>query len=253
MSTATARNHPLPPAAVPAGSRVYAVGDVHGCLGLLQRLLDEIGRDLAARRPQRTVLVFLGDYIDRGPQSREVVDLLAAGPGEGPLAGTEWVTLRGNHEDFMLEFLADFSIGRAWLGNGGLETVRSYLGSIPDSVSVSDCPAIQRLLYRSLPPAHLRFLSRLPARHTEGDYMFVHAGVRPGVPLDRQDSYDLMWIRDAFLWSDEDFGRVVVHGHSVVAVPEVRPNRIAIDTGAYRTGRLTCLVLEGTDRRFLST
>jgi serine/threonine protein phosphatase 1 len=252
MSPATAPAALPQPAVVPDGTRVYAIGDIHGCMELLRRLLDEIGRDLAQGRTRRTVIVFLGDYVDRGPESREVVDLLAAGvPPEGPLAGTEWVTLRGNHEDFMMEFLADFSVGRAWMANGGLETIRSYLGAIPEGVT--DCPAVQRRLYRSLPPAHLRFLSKLPASHSEGGYMFVHAGVRPGVPLDRQDSYDLMWIRDAFLWSDDDFGKVVVHGHSVVAVPDLRPNRIAIDTGAYRTGHLTCLVLEGSDRRFLST
>jgi serine/threonine protein phosphatase 1 len=242
-----------PPASVPVGTRVYAVGDIHGRSDLLDRLLGDVCLDVRRSPAGRVVLVFLGDMVDRGPDSRGVVERLLGGPpADGPLAGAEWVCLRGNHEDYMLQFLADFSTGRSWLRNGGLEAVRSYAGSIPDGYA-TDHPALQRLLYRSMPPAHLRFLSRLPLRHTEGGYLFVHAGVRPGVPLDRQDAYDLMWIRDDFLFSDQPLGKVVVHGHTVVPVPEVRSNRIGIDTGAYRTGHLTCLVLEGTERRFLVT
>lgn len=258
MSTAPApsatRREPLSPAAeAPPGTRVYAVGDIHGRADLLDGLLGLIAGDLSHARPPRVVLVFLGDYVDRGPDSRKVIDRLAAGaPSDGPLAGTEWVAIRGNHEDIMMEFLADFSVGGAWFRNGGLDTVRSYAGELPEGAA-ADGPAMQRLLYRSLPPAHLRFFSRLALRHDEGGYLFVHAGIRPDLPLDRQDRYDLMWIRDDFLFSDADLGKVVVHGHSQVSTPEIRPNRIAIDTGAYRTGRLTCLVLEGADRRFLVT
>ena len=238
---------------VPSGSRVYAVGDIHGRADLLDRLLEEMAGDLASWVPRRAVVVFLGDYVDRGPESRRVVERLASGPpSAGPLATAQWVALRGNHEDYVLRFLSDCSIGPGWFLNGGLETVRSYIGSIPPGLE-TDTRTLQRLLAEAMPPDHVRFLSRLPLSHTEGDYLFVHAGVRPGVPLARQDPQDMMWIRDEFLHSREAFGKVVVHGHSALPTPEMRPNRISVDTGAWRSGRLTALVLEGADRRFLRT
>jgi serine/threonine protein phosphatase 1 len=245
-------------AEVPAGTRVYAIGDIHGRADLLRHLLDDIAEDATytpydGPPPQRIVVVCIGDLIDRGPDSKAVVErLLAGAPAEGPLAGAQFVSLRGNHEDYMLQFLADFSAAPGWLRNGGLEAIRSYVGHLPDGY-IADYPALQRLLYRALPPSHLRFVSRMPIRHVEGDYLFVHAGIRPGVPLERQDTYDLMWIREPFLRSAEPSPKVVVHGHTVVSEPEIHPWRIAIDTGAYRTGRLCCLVLEGAGRRFLST
>ncbi|TAN76337.1 MAG: serine/threonine protein phosphatase [Magnetospirillum sp.] len=247
-----------PPAEVPPGTRVYAVGDIHGRMDLLGRLLEDIAEDSRyspydAPPPGRVVVVCLGDLIDRGPDSKAVVERLLAGPPpDGPLAGAQFISLRGNHEDYLLQFLADFSAAPGWLRNGGLEAIRSYVGHLPDGF-VADYPALQRLLYRALPPSHLRFLSRMPLRHVEGDYLFVHAGIRPGVPLERQDAYDLMWIRGDFLRSAELAVKTVVHGHSVVEKPEIHPNRIAIDTGAYRSGVLSCLVLEGAGRRFLST
>ncbi len=241
-----------PPAAVPPGSRVYAIGDVHGRHDLLVRLLgtiiDDAGRGSGGPPPGRIVLVSVGDLIDRGPDSRAVIELMSA----RPLAGARTVCLRGNHEDTMLRFLTDFSVAAQWFRNGGLETIRSYLGTLPDD-GAGDHPALQRRLYRALPPTHLDFLEKMPVRHVEGDYLFVHAGVRPGVALDHQDPTDLMWIRAPFLHSSEAFAKMVVHGHSVVDEPEIRPNRIAIDTGAYRSDRLTCLVLEGTERRFMTT
>lgn len=256
-------NHPscLPkvdPARVPEGTRVYAIGDIHGRLDLLLRLMEQIAQDAEQAlaeglAPRRLVLVFLGDYIDRGDDSRAVIDLLAGGTlAAGPLAGAQQVCLRGNHEDYLLQFLADFSVAPAWFRNGGLEAVRSYLGHLPEGFG-TDFPALQRRLYRSLPPSHLRFLSRLPLRHIEGDYLFAHAGIRPGVPIERQDAFDLMWIREPFLSTHQPLDKVVVHGHTGVAEPEIHPHRIAIDTGAYRSGRLTCLVLDGAGRRFLAT
>ena len=256
-SDSSSRSVP-PPAEVPAGTRVYAIGDIHGRLDLLSCLLDDIAEDrgyspYGTAPPGRVVVVSVGDLIDRGPDSKAVVERLLAGPAaDGPLAGSQFVTLRGNHEDYLLQFLADFSAAPGWLRNGGLEAIRSYVGQLPDGYA-ADYPALQRLLYRALPPSHLRFLSRMPLRHVEGDYLFVHAGIRPGVALERQDAYDLMWIRGEFLHSTEMAAKTVVHGHSVVPEPEIHPNRIAIDTGAYRTGRLSCLVLEGAGRRFLTT
>ncbi|OAN46764.1 diadenosine tetraphosphatase [Paramagnetospirillum marisnigri] len=244
--------------APPKGTRVYAIGDIHGRLDLLGSLLDLIAEDVSCARlaespPDRVVVVCLGDLIDRGPDSRAVVDRLVAGPpASGPLAGSQWVCLRGNHEDYLMQFLADFSMAPSWFRNGGLEALRSYLGGLPDDL-VADYPALQRKLYRAMPPTHLRFLSRMPARHVEGDYVFVHAGIRPGISLEQQDSFDLMWIREPFLSHEGPFDKVVVHGHTGVTEPEIHPHRIAIDTLAYRTGRLTCLVLEGNSRRFLGT
>lgn len=242
------------PVQVPAGTRVYAIGDIHGRADLLNRLLDDIARDAAeAPKPRRLVIISMGDLIDRGPESKGVIErLLAGAPADGPLAGAQVICLRGNHEDYLLQFLADFSMAPSWLRNGGLEAIRSYVGPLPDGTA-ADYPAMQRLLYRAMPPSHLRFLSRMPMKHMEGDYLFVHAGIRPGVPLERQDVYDLMWIREPFLSHAEPLPKMVVHGHSQVARPEIHPHRIAIDTGAYRTDRLTCLVLEGPERRFLST
>ena len=249
----TAQPAPLP-AAVPAGTRVYAIGDIHGRMDLLGRLLQDIAQDLEqGPTPERVVVISLGDLIDRGPESKAVVECLLSGAKcGGTLAQAQFITLRGNHEDYLLQFLADFSAAPGWLRNGGLEAIRSYVGHLPDGYA-TDYPALQRLLYRALPPSHLRFFSRMPLRHVEGDYLFVHAGIRPGVPLDRQDAYDLMWIRGEFLRSTEPAAKIVVHGHTQVVEPEFHPNRIAIDTGAYRSEILTCLVLDGMERRILRT
>ncbi|EME71534.1 diadenosine tetraphosphatase-like protein [Paramagnetospirillum caucaseum] len=238
---------------MPPGTRDYAIGDIHGRLDLLDRLLADIAGDVARFPAGRVVVVFLGDLIDRGTESRQVIERVCGGPpAEGPLAGARYVCLRGNHEDILLQFLADFSVGPRWFRNGGLEAVRSYVGEV-DARLAHDHPRLQKLLYRALPTHHLRFLSSIPTRHEEGDYLFVHAGVRPGIALDRQDPFDLMWIREPFLSAREARSKMVVHGHTVVMDPELRPNRIGIDTGAWRTGRLTALVLEGGGRRFLFT
>ena len=236
-------------ACIPAGDRVYAVGDIHGRMDLLER----IAEDAARSRPDRVALVFLGDYVDRGPNSKQVVERLTQGaPTDGPLAGAHWVCLRGNHEDFLLRFLEDASVGPMWCLNGGFETLRSYMGELPDRLSL-DMEVLQQLLIEALPPHHLRFLTRLPLTHREGDYLFVHAGIRPGVAIEDQEPADLMWIRDDFLFASSPASMVVVHGHTPCPTPEIRPHRIGIDTGAYYTGSLTALVLEGTDRRFLAT
>jgi serine/threonine protein phosphatase 1 len=242
--------HPRPEPAVPPGLRLYAIGDVHGRADLLARLLAEIEAD-AARRPSLAKrVVFLGDYVDRGLQSKEVIDLvLGAAPG-----GAEVVTLMGNHEEMMHRFLGDTSVGRSWMLNGGDATLASYRIE-PPAVFAADARyrQAQTELLERLPDRHLRFLEGLAVSHAAGDYLFVHAGVRPGVPLERQRREDMLWIRDRFLRSEEDFGKIVVHGHSIEEEPVMRPNRVGIDTGAYATGRLTCLVLEGAARSFLST
>jgi len=226
------------------------VGDIHGRADLLEMLLKQIATDAAHHPDIAKRLIFLGDYVDRGPASSAVIDIVL---GDGP-PGIEVVPLMGNHEEMMLRFLEDIAVGRTWMMNGGDATLRSY-GVEPPGM-FSGTPVLRRAQQQfaeRLPPRHRSFLEGLAIAHTEGDYLFVHAGVRPGVPLDRQRSEDLLWIRDEFLDSDQDFGKIVVHGHSISLDPEFRPNRIGIDTGAYRSGQLTCLVLEGADRQLLTT
>ena len=240
-----------PPSAAPAGTRLYAVGDIHGRADLLEALLEQIAED-AVRHPQTAAkrLIYLGDYVDRGPASSAVIDMVLH---DGP-PGFEVVPLMGNHEEMMLRFLEDIAVGRTWMMNGGDATLRSY-GVEPPSM-FAGTPKVrhaQQQFAERLPARHKRFLEELAISHTEGDYLFVHAGVRPGVALDRQRTEDLLWIRDEFLDSDRDFGKVVVHGHSISLDPEFKPNRIGIDTGAYRSNQLTCLVLEGTERTLLTT
>ncbi len=239
---------PAPPR-VPEDCRVYAVGDIHGRADLLARLHRFIRADAESARVRRKVLVYLGDYVDRGYQSREVINMLV----HMPLGGFESVHIKGNHEDLMLDYL-DGGDGRIWLFNGGDATLDSYDVSVFDPyLRGSELERLRRRLLAELPAEHLAFLRRLTIRHTVGDYLFVHAGVRPGVPLDDQREKDLIWIRGPFLDATDDFGKVVVHGHTISMAPELKDNRIGIDTGAYATNRLTCLVLEGADRRILQT
>ncbi|KAA0586925.1 serine/threonine protein phosphatase (plasmid) [Azospirillum oryzae] len=238
------------PASVPRGMRVYAVGDIHGRLDLLDQMLGQIVRDAEQAPNLLKYLVFLGDYVDRGPDSRLVIERLAC--GLPPAFGA--VFLRGNHEDTMLGFLSDLRVAPGWLTYGGDTTLESYGIPAPDPDAPMEHLQQAQMMLNSLLPAHHRaFLTGLRCHLTIGDYHFVHAGVRPGVPLDRQEDQDRLWIREAFLVSRADHGKVVVHGHTIAPEPELLSNRIGIDTGAYATNRLTALVLEGTDRRFLCT
>jgi serine/threonine protein phosphatase 1 len=239
------------PAAVPPGDRIYAIGDIHGRLDLLTALHGKMVADRAARPHAGTAtVVYLGDYVDRGPASRAVIDCLIG----DPLPGFATVHLLGNHEEAMLRFLEDVSIGPDWLSFGGEATLRSYGVHPPQGVmGMRRFEARQQQLVANLPPAHVAFLRGLALSHEAGDYFFVHAGVRPGVALERQRAEDLLWIRETFLHSTADHGKVIVHGHTPDHAPQVRANRIGIDTGAFASGILTCLVLEGEGRRFLFT
>jgi calcineurin-like phosphoesterase family protein len=235
---------------VPAGTRVYAVGDIHGRADLLRRMHELIHFDAYRRQAPRNVVIYLGDYIDRGTDSPAVVDLLL----EAPLPGFTSVHLKGNHEDSLLRFLVDPAIGPAWLAYGGTATLLSYGVRPPEAATRRDELArAQRDLAERLPERHRRFMAGLTLAHSEGDYFFVHAGVRPGVPLDRQIEEDLLWIRDEFLESDAEHGKIVVHGHTITPRPDVRRNRIGVDTGAFASGTLTALVLEGAEWAFLQT
>ena len=253
MSISAACPDPVSNPCVPPGVSVYAIGDIHGRLDLLDRLLDRIAADVARTRPRHLAVLFLGDIIDRGAESRGVVERLMAGPPPGPLAGAEWVCLKGNHEAVLLDFLVDVAAGPGWCACGGLDTVRSYLDAEPPAGWGTDMAAVRLLLLRHLPPRHRRFLAGLPLSHQIGDYLFVHAGVRPGIPLDDQHPADLLWIRRDFLDDGRWHGKMVVHGHTSADEPQVRSNRIGIDTRAYASGRLTALVLEGAGRRFIET
>ncbi len=236
----------------PPDMRIYAVGDIHGRKDLLDRMLELIAADASLSRAARKLVVFLGDYVDRGPESRAVVETVAAGPPPSPAwTGFQWIALAGNHEAMMLRFLEELEAA-AWLSgsNGGLATLQSYIGELPQP---SGLKTLQAALLQALPAAHRQFLARLPACHQEGGYFFVHAGVRPGIPLQHQQRQDMLWIRGEFLGSAVDYGKVVVHGHTITTHPEERPNRIGIDTGAFFTGRLTALVAEGDWRGFLAT
>lgn len=228
------------PPGVPEGVRIYAIGDIHGRADLLGALLSRIDAHLARHPIAHCVEVFLGDYVDRGPASRQVLDRLV---DRGRTGRT--IFLKGNHEILMSSFVTNPHILDDWQRLGGLETLLSY-GIKPSFNADRTIQAkLSAALGKALPESHRRFLGGLRPSFTCGDFFFVHAGIRPGIPLLEQSEEDLLWIRQEFLVSEDDFGKVVVHGHTPVLQPDFRPNRINIDTGAYATGQLTCLMLEG--------
>ena len=237
-------------ARVPDGVVVYAIGDIHGHYHLLETLLARIHADAESQDHDRRILVFIGDYVDRGPASRLVVERVVAG---FPLFET--IALKGNHEQILLDFIADPERWATYRRLGGIETLMSY-GVERDLLLDSNVvPATLRDSFLALlPQSHHDFLRSLSLSYDCGDYHFVHAGVRPGVPLDRQTDDDRLWIRDQFLTAGDVFGgRVIVHGHTPTRNPENLGYRIGIDTGAYMTGRLTAARFSGTDLQFLHT
>jgi serine/threonine protein phosphatase 1 len=231
-----------------ATARLYVVGDIHGRSDLLDRMILEISRDLDAHPIGDCLTVTLGDYLDRGPDSRGVLDRLVSNPFP-----TDFVALKGNHEELFETFLRDPSIAGLWRRLGGLETLHSYGVQVRSLMVGRNYEQMAEALRAAVPQAHLEFIASLKLSLTVGKYFLCHAGVRPGVPLEDQSAEDLLWIREQFLDSRADFGKIVVHGHTPIEEPEVRPNRINIDTGAFMTGRLTCAALESECVRFLST
>jgi serine/threonine protein phosphatase 1 len=227
---------------IPDGTRIYAIGDVHGRVDLLREMFSAIDDSLISHPIDNVVQVLVGDYIDRGPNSREVIDDLIARARRHTM-----VCLKGNHENYALQFIADPSVLSEWKQVGGMSTLLSY-GLRPTARDDAETRQEISAAFRSiLPESHRRFLQNLPLTYSCGDYFFAHAGVRPGVPLIEQREQDLLWIRDDFLLHEEDFGKIIVHGHTPAKKADVRPNRINIDTGAFATGRLTCLVLQGDE------
>jgi serine/threonine protein phosphatase 1 len=231
-----------------AGARAYAVGDIHGRLDLLEPLLAKIAEDARARPAKRTYIIFLGDLIDRGPDSAGVVERLR---NYRPDFATP-IFLAGNHEEVMLRVLqGEPDILGDWLKFGGAECLASY-GIDAGTLTRMEPDKAMELLRSKVPSAHIEFLEGFADTFRFGDYLFVHAGIRPGVPLAEQDQFDLRWIREPFLSGADEHGAIVVHGHTIVSEVDERSNRICIDTGAYHSGILTAVGIEDDQRWYLS-
>jgi serine/threonine protein phosphatase 1 len=224
---------------LPEGVRIYAVGDVHGRADLLEQVFAQIDADLAAYPRCKPLQVFLGDYIDRGLFSREVIESLIRRSRVHQM-----VCLKGNHENYVFDFFKNPATLSQWRTLGGLQTLMSYGLQPPINPDRAQQAELAQALDTVFPKRHRRFLRGLPRFFSCGDFFFVHAGVRPGVSLAEQREEDLLSIRNDFLVCEDDFGKIVIHGHTPVTEPDIRPNRINIDTGAYATGRLTCLIIE---------
>lgn len=231
-----------------SGERIYAIGDIHGRYDLLRRLLDRIGEHAQALPPTESLhLVFLGDLVDRGPQSAQVVEFLY----DLEQRTDQVIVLMGNHEEAMIQAVdGDSTVLQRWLRVGGAETLESYGLRLP--TPADDLRQYTRYLQASLPGAQMRWLRNLPLTAQSGDYFFCHAGIRPGVPLARQARADLLWIRDDFVDDPAEHGAVIVHGHTIERSVTMRPNRIGIDTGAYCHGVLTALYLEDDKQEIIA-
>lgn len=231
------------------GHRAYVIGDIHGRLDLLDQLLTKIHEDVRRRRPRKTLLVFVGDLIDRGPHSAQVIDRLRTYRHHD----IRPVFLLGNHEEVLLRILkGEAELITKWRWFGGTECLQSYGVDPKQLASVDDQEALA-IVRKAIPQKHVEFLESFIDSCRFGDYLFVHAGIQPGVELDQQRQTDLRWIREPFLLDETDHGFIVVHGHTISSRIDERPNRIGIDTGAYRTGVLTALAIEGGERWHLQT
>lgn len=244
-----ARSEPVPRIArVPAGQRVYAIGDIHGRRDCLDALITAIDADDATRGPAQTTIVFLGDLVDRGPDSRGVIEAAKA------LSNTRrCVFLMGNHEEILIHsWEGDKRTAALFHRVGGRETMMSY-GLSAHEYDALDLSELVSEVGKRVPPEHIAFLRRFEDSLSTGDYLFVHAGIRPGTSLEAQSPADLRWIRREFLDDGRDHGAMIVHGHSITEEPDVKPNRIGIDTGAFASGTLTAIGLEGATRWFLTS
>jgi len=242
------RSLPIEPF-LPEGRRVYCIGDIHGRYDLLLEIQNIIKKDTDSFVGNKE-LIYLGDYIDRGEYSREVIDHLI----ERPLSGFNTVYLRGNHEQSLLNFLEEAEVGRGWFNYGGLATLISYkvkISKIPSRKE--DFEEIQENLKNTLPKEHINFFKNTDISFTLGNYYFVHAGIKPGVPLDEQRPEDQLWIRDKFVRYKKPHQKIIIHGHTITDLPDIQENRIGLDTGAYMSGKLTCLVLEADSQRIIQT
>jgi len=240
---------PIEPLPNTGGELIYAIGDIHGRLDLLDDLICRIRADIEARHSDaEPLLVFLGDYIDRGPASRQVIDRLISLQAEFRM-----LAVKGNHEEALLRFLEDPEAGPAWVQHGGADTLASYGVSLAANSDASTWQATRDALLQRMPPEHAEFFNGLAPYHCIGDYLFVHAGVRPRVRLEDQSAHDLMWIRQAFLQDPRPSDRVVVHGHTPTQQAHLGRWRIGVDTGAYATGVLTAVRLVDDQQEILDT
>ena len=233
-------------AAAPDGMRLYAIGDVHGRFDLLTRMHALIADELERYRPSDWRIIHLGDYVDRGPQSAQVLDFLV----EATARDKRIVALMGNHDEGMLDFLASPADSELFVRYGGFDTAASYGVVLDVQTPQARAESHQRLL-AAMPDAHPLFIRDLPRSISFGDFFFCHAGVRPGVALGAQSPHDLIWIRGEFLNHPGLFEKVVVHGHTPHHEPQVMSNRVNVDTAAFDSGRLTALVVDGMEKRFL--
>lgn len=240
----------LSDACVPEDSVVYAIGDIHGRSDLLSSLLVKIENDWHRHSDKNIHLVFLGDYVDRGLHSRQVLEIIV----NLDFPNATLVPLKGNHEDAMLGFLDSPLESVGWLQYGGTETLLSYGVSMPPGIpkpkTLYDTAGALR---EALPESHWRFLNGLQYSFTLGDFLFVHAGINPDEELSNQSLHDLLWIRGAFMNHSGLYEKVVVHGHTITDTVEFKPNRISLDTGAYYSNQLSCLVLEGNSHQLIAT
>ena len=240
---------PYPVPSLPENTRVYCIGDIHGCYELLKQLTAQIEEDMHGFIG-RIIVIYLGDFIDRGASSKEVIEFLINNQKDA----VEYIFLRGNHEQTLLDFLTEDSVARAWLSYGGMATFASYgvrVTKIP--TKPADFNQLQNQLRDKIPLKHYGFLSKTVLSYSLGCYFFVHAGINPHYPLAQQIPEDLLQIRDEFTGFKKPFEKIIVHGHTITATPELLPNRIGIDTGAYLSGILTCLVLEADQQRLIQT
>lgn len=244
FSGSSPEDQETPTQRVPEGRRIYAIGDVHGRLDLLRDLARAIESHDRNCAPANSTVILLGDLIDRGPDSKGVIDFVRKWQMQRDVR-----VLMGNHEEMMLASLGDPELLRHFLRFGGRETILSY-GLDADAFASAEIEDIFAWLQENFPHDHRQWIERMENAIVEGDYLFVHAGIQPGVALEDQDEKDLRWIREPFLSHEDDHPYMVVHGHTIEDEAVVLPNRIGIDTGAYRQGRLTALVLEGNQRRF---
>ncbi len=234
-------------ASVPEGQRVYAIGDIHGCFDLFEALAEAIEKDDKKSGPADTTVILLGDLVDRGPDSRKVIE-----------GARDWQKSRkvrilaGNHEEMFLESFADKGTLRHFLKHGGRETILSY-GIPKKEYNDASIESLQERLHELVPKKHRKFMESFEEWIVIGDFAFVHAGITPGVPIEDQKRRDLLWIRERFLAHDEPHPHIIVHGHTIFEDVDERSNRIGVDTGAFRYGRLTAVVLEGDTRRYIQS
>lgn len=242
------RGMKLEEASLPEGVCLYVVGDIHGRYDLLSQLITEIQLDSKTRKPKNLKIILLGDYVDRGASSKEVIDYIL----NFLIPSFDLIALEGNHEESMKFFLEHPLKNKRWLHYGGEATLRSYGIEFPiNEYSDDDIKLVHKELALALPDTHSDFLANLSSHYSIGDYYFAHAGIRPGVLLEEQSDRDLRWIRGEFLNHDGLYEKIIVHGHNITDKPEFKENRIGIDTGAFYSNRLTCLVLEGDKKEIL--